>query len=665
MESKECRRVVWRHVWSSRAVDGVTADQLGCMGPAAVDGHSSCRSQGRLPQLVIASIVACLLVCVLSFHAVPTAYGSLAVVSDSSVFGQAQAGLVGQTTTWYDFRGSPTNNAITDASTPRTKKEAGLLWSVKFDEGYVSPEIIVDDEVIVTSGRGTAGVISKYNKKTGKLIAKASMRNASSFSLIPPTYADGKVFVTLSDGAMEAFDVKTLKSIWYYQNALGGQGNSQIVYSDGRVYTGYWSSEVAERSYVCLDAETGKLVWEITNLGGYYWAGGLVVGDYLLFGCDDGAPAGVTGTSYVRCVEKATGKVVSSVKVKGDQRSSIVYDSALSRIYFTSKPGYLYSAQLNEATGRLSGLQSLKIDVESTATPLVYDDRVYVGGSSGGFASGTLSVVDASSFELLYQLDGTSGINGAVKSAPLISTAYADASTADGDGRLYLYLTVNNPPGGITMVSVEPHSTEASQAKATALFTPPKDMQQYCIASVICDDDGNLYYRNDSNCAMCVGVGGKQGGDDPPPDDGGDDSPSDDGGPAYQGVGYNQNTGSGATAARTSTTRPSSSTSSKASSSASSASSRAVSDKESNATGKESTRHTDAETASERLDDAPEEGLPPWLVPALIASAAIAALAALIIVRVVSARRAQAGGQGAASDGASSVAEKPDDPHGA
>ena len=567
------------------------------------------------------------------------------------------------TTTWSDFRGTPTNNAVTDAATPRMKSKANLLWATKFEDGYVSPQIIVDDAVIVTSGRGTNGVITKLDKNTGKRITDAPMHNASAYSLMPPTYADGKVFVTLSDGGLEAFDANTLKSLWYYQNPAGGQGNCPVVYSDGYVYTGYWSGETAERSFICVDASTGKLVWERSNSGGYYWAGALVVGDFLLFGCDDGQPAGAEGASKVRCVNKKTGREVSSVTVKGDQRSTIVYDEELGRVYFTTKPGLLYSARLNAQTGALSGLRSCKIDLDTTATPLVYGGRVYVGGSSGGFDKGTLSVVDAATLKMLYQLDGDSGITGTVKSAPLVSTAYADQP----NGKLYLYFTINNPPGGITALEVDPGSTKASQARVFTLFTPPQDLQQYCIASVICDRDGNLYFRNDSNHLMCVGLGeadsetyttiegGSENGQGWYPTPQGEGAQAQPGaepmGETRGGGTIGATSSSGGSTSDSSTSGSSSSSSSGSSSSSSSSSS--TSDKSessasssasagasaSTASQNNSMRHTDAEAATAQLDDASEQGAPEWLVPAAVGGVALIALLAMAATRVLSARK--------------------------
>ena len=586
-------------------------------------------------------------------------------------------------TTWSDFRGSPTNNAVTDAATPRTPDEAGLVWTLKLDGGYMSPCILVDDALVVTCGGSLGGTIYKLDKDTGEVLNKRAMSGTSTFSLIPPTYGDGKIFVTLSGGGMQAFDASSLDPLWVHRDELGGQGNCMITYSDGYVYTGYWGSETAEASFVCLDAQTGELVWKQQNTGGYYWVGAVVVGDYIVFGCDDGESK-ETGTSYVRCFEKTTGEEVSSVEVSGDQRSSIVYDPDLGQLYFTSKPGYLYSAEIDAETGALSNCMSLQVDAECVSTPLVYDGRVYVGASGGGFANGSLSVVDASDLSLLYQLNSSSGIAASVKSAPLVSTAYRDGDTG---GQLYLYFTCNYPPGSVTALEVAPDSTEASQARVFELFKPPDALQQYCISSVICDNAGRLYYRNDSNYLMCIGPEGTPPADyvvptDPeqnPPDP----SPSDDSKQsgnaadpesenAEGGSGQGSSSGSGtsqqgstsgnatatsqgggsitttsaASSSQTTTTTSTNTASSAAAASSSSSAAASASVVTGGTSASDSKRHTDAEASTQRLETTDSQGTQQGLpVPAIvIMGLAAAGLLTLVIVRVVSARKQPAAG---------------------
>lgn len=56
---------------------------------------------------------------------------------------------------------------------------------------------------------------------SGEVKVKANMDHKSSFSITPPVYADGMVFVALSGGTVQAFNAATLESLWIYTDKLG------------------------------------------------------------------------------------------------------------------------------------------------------------------------------------------------------------------------------------------------------------------------------------------------------------------------------------------------------------------------------------------------------------------------------------------------------------
>ncbi len=77
------------------------------------------------------------------------------------------------------------------------------------------------------------------------------MAGTCGFGIIPPTYGDGMIFVPLS-GKVQAFNAKTLESLWVYTDPLGGQPNCPVTYEDGYVYVGFWNSETRDANVVCL-----------------------------------------------------------------------------------------------------------------------------------------------------------------------------------------------------------------------------------------------------------------------------------------------------------------------------------------------------------------------------------------------------------------------------
>ena len=130
----------------------------------------------------------------------------------------------------------------------------------------------------------------------------------------------------------------------------------------------------------------------------------------------------------------------------------------------------------------------------STSTPVVYNGRIYIGVTSGSNFSGTysISVIDAATMTEIYKAP----LKGYPQCSVLLSTAYEKE-----DGSVYLYATYNNNPGGITLIRDKKGQTTPDVEE---IFTPEKARQQYCITSIICDENGTLYYKNDSACVMAV-----------------------------------------------------------------------------------------------------------------------------------------------------------------
>ena len=86
-------------------------------------------------------------------------------------------------------------------------------------------------------------------------------------------------------------------------------------------------------------------------MGGFYWAGAYVDEDYLYIGTDDGSAEGTSTNTHLLSIDKRTGKVIDDVALPGggDIRCSVTcYEG---KLYFTSKGGYFYEAEYDEATG--------------------------------------------------------------------------------------------------------------------------------------------------------------------------------------------------------------------------------------------------------------------------------------------------------------------------
>lgn len=415
------------------------------------------------------------------------------------------------TSQWPSFRGNDSNMGITAAQTPVSADMTKLNWAKSLGSGWSaapSAQIIVDGSLIVMSGK----TINKLRLTDGTVEKKGTMTTSSSFGYTPPAYdaASKQIIVPLGGGTLQAFNAETLASAWIFKdsktagegyennpNGLGGQALSPITCSEGKIYTGFWNGESNEANYVCVDAKTGKLAWSYAVKGGFYWAGSVSVGSYIAVGTDDGA-SGASGDSHLLAFKKTYAeneeiKPVSDVTLTGcgDQRSSLAL--ADGRVYFTTKGGYLCSAAVDGSTGAITDLKTVSFGSQSTSTPVVYGDHVYFGTGAGVGSSGNFVIAAKDTL----QVENKVGLTAYPQCSMLLSTAYENT-----DGYLYFYSTYNANPGGITLVKVKANDVKSTES--TELYDA-KSYEQYCICSIICDGDGNLYYKNDSGNVFSIG----------------------------------------------------------------------------------------------------------------------------------------------------------------
>lgn len=399
---------------------------------------------------------------------------------------------------WANFRNSTANMAVTSFETPVDKAHTKLKWASEklstgaYNAGAPTQQLIVGGSLIAAAGNK----LYKMDPAAGTVQATGTLTGSQNYGYAPLTYVPEKgiLYIPLDAGKIAAVDPTTLNVLWTYTDALGGQAQSPVVYNDGCVYTGFWAGEAKNANFVCVNAATGELNWSYTSMGGFYWAGAAAVGNFVVVGTDDGA-AGTNGTSHVLVFNKANNTPVSSLELTGmgDQRSSMAVSDG--RVYFTTKKGYLCSAAIDAATGTLSDLKSVNYNAQSTSTPVVYGDYVYFAAGSGISETGSAGNVVIAKKSDLSPVKAV-GLKGYPQTSLLLSTAY-EAS----EGYLYLYSTYNAQPGGVTLIKVK--ASDPTDASVEEIYDAAGH-EQFCVSSVICAPNGDLFYKNDSGCILAL-----------------------------------------------------------------------------------------------------------------------------------------------------------------
>jgi len=400
---------------------------------------------------------------------------------------------------WGQFQKDNINSGYTTDIAPISDPE--LAWSKYTNSGTemgsgidVAP-IVADGAVYVLDCKG---ILWSFDAITGaeNWYTNCVAGTGGGFEVSTPAYHDGIVYAAVSSGSegqgagrvCAVYAINGTIREWDYYGLDTFQLNTPITYADGKIYVGNSKGATKDIStYYCIDASNvTNEIWNRTTLyaTGYYWAGAAIVGDYIIYGDD---------TANVTCLNKDTGAFVDYINVSEacgvtpveEIRSSIVWNEATGRIYFTGKKpsprsGHAYAVSFNAATGDIGNSCDWVTDIDySTSTPVVYGDRVYVcmGGMYGGDGK-VLKCLDEASGNILYTYDIP---NGASQASPAVSVA---------DGHVYIYFTTNMDNGSAYCIE-----DTGSALVERWEWNPPEDNQFILQGMAI--SDGMVYFGTD------------------------------------------------------------------------------------------------------------------------------------------------------------------------
>lgn len=205
-------------------------------------------------------------------------------------------------------------------------------------------------------------------------------------------------------------------------------------------------------------------------------------------GTDDGQSGYSADTAALLSIDPVSGRIIDCLDHLGaDIRSTICYDAATQRYYFTSKGGKFFSVAVSEdgyfdrsslKTLDLRGGQA--IEGMSTSTPVVHNGRAYVGVSGAAqfepYGGHSITVIDLKSFSIAYRCP----TKGYPQTSGLLTKAY------EKTGLVYVYFLENMSPGNLCVIRDAPGQKEALSiydgkpiTRAEVLFTPRGAQRQY------------------------------------------------------------------------------------------------------------------------------------------------------------------------------------------
>lgn len=387
---------------------------------------------------------------------------------------------------WPAFASGKANGSVAEVPTPSGAAESA--WDepadIKGDAKGVSDLLIIDGNICAVKGDRIVLIDSETGKKE---LASCSI-GANIGYFCRPAYKDGYLVVPFEDGSLGIFvldkkDGQYSIACRYKTPSLGikdTQALTSVTISGGKAYAGFTVVGGSEGALVCVDLASGKVDWttdkkksETNENEGYYWAGAAASGDDIIIGNESGKVALIDGSN---------GKELSSVSVGTPVRSGIIAvevgeNGDGTYLAVSRDNGTLYKIRRSGDKLTLEG-KPVAFAAISTSTPAVSNGLAYVCGMDvEGY--GTLSVIDLSTMSVKKTIRADKGES---KSTPLVSVQGDDT---------YVYFTCNALPGGV-------YAYKLGDDVAQMIFTPDAKYREYCTASIICDEKGNLYYANDS-----------------------------------------------------------------------------------------------------------------------------------------------------------------------
>jgi outer membrane protein assembly factor BamB len=321
---------------------------------------------------------------------------------------------------WPQFQKDKKNSGQTQSSAPTSSVR--VAWSVFT---HYSSTHGIDVTPIVANGKVFVVDVDEYawafDAVSGDTLWSTPLVNGPRFTLATPAYGDGKVFFATDTGYIYALDEAGGNILWSGRLTEGTGQDEEL------------TTQVVDASG---DGTDPDIIWSYDVEGKRYnwWSGPAVIGDFLVFGDTD---------SVVTSVDKNTGAWKDELNLSTEYgitagwiRSAITTNQANTRIYLTSKNGYLFAIGFDALSGELNPSDGWFVSIGdySASTPTVYSGKVCVCSGSFCEAGGLYCFDESSGAQLWSYPFGSYGS----EASPALSLQ---------DGSFYIYITTDTASG--------------------------------------------------------------------------------------------------------------------------------------------------------------------------------------------------------------------------
>jgi outer membrane protein assembly factor BamB len=254
------------------------------------------------------------------------------------------------------------NGVVYTEGTAFNASNGALLWNVTIGGGIIGgPTVAVADGYYYTLGKqGSVQGLVCLNASTGSLIWNSTYACWSP----SPAISNGTIYFGTGNSII-AVNAYTGSKLW--ENMIPNYISSSPAVDEGRVYyKADWGL------FVCLDAGSGKLLWNYTMVvSDVYQSSPAVAKGFVYVGSGDGNVYALNATNGEKIWSYQT---QNSDPGYGVQSSPAIADGA---VYVGSDDGYLYC--LNASTGvKLWSYQMGKVQ-HMRCSPAIANGRVYMG----------------------------------------------------------------------------------------------------------------------------------------------------------------------------------------------------------------------------------------------------------------------------------------------